>query len=108
MNDEITNGEVKNTEPENNRVEKLLKENLEMTEEIHKMTKKIDRFVFWQKIFGTLQILFIVVPIILGIVYLPPLLKNVLNQYQDLLEDGSGGASKLNPTPLNGLLETLK
>ncbi len=108
MNDEMTNNEINNAELRNNRIEELLEENLELTEEIHKMTKKIDRFVFWQKIFGTLQILIIVVPIVLGIIYLPPLLGNILNQYRELLEVGGNGVSKLNSIPTNGLLETLE
>ena len=98
MNDETINSEI-----ENNKIEELLEKNIEMTEEIHRMTKKIDRFVFWQKIFQTINILIIVVPIMLGIIYLPPLLKSVIGQYQELLETGeSNGVSP------SDLLETLK
>lgn len=98
MNDETINSEI-----ENNKIEELLEKNIEMTEEIHRMTKKIDRFVFWQKIFQTINILVIVVPIMLGIIYLPPLLKSVIGQYQELLETGeSNGVSP------SDLLETLK
>ncbi len=90
-------------EIENNKIEELLEKNIEMTKEIHRMTKKIDRFVFWQKIFQTINILVIVVPIMLGIIYLPPLLKSVIGQYQELLETGeSNGVSP------SDLLETLK
>ncbi len=105
MNDELMNNKIKDDEPKNGKMEELLKRNLELTEEIHKMTKKIDRFVFWQKITWTLNILIIVVPIVLGIIYLPPLLKNTLGQYQKLLEDGSNG---VNSIPSSELFESLK
>ena len=86
MSDKLVNSKTKSAELKDDRIEKLLRRNLELTEEIHKMTKRIDQFVFWQKVLGTLQILIIVVPIILGVIYLPPLLENVLSQYQKLLE----------------------
>ena len=107
MNDELVNSETQSgeDEPKNGKMEELLERNLELTEEIHKMTKKIDRFVFWQKITWTLNILIIVVPIVLGIIYLPPLLKNTLNQYQELLEDGSNGVKSI---PSTELFESLK
>ena len=95
MNDEIKN---ESSKTENNRIEELLERNLELTEEIHLMTKKITRFVFWQKVLGALNILIIVVPLILGVIYLPPLLKTVAGQYLKLIEE-SGGASSLESLP---------
>ena len=56
-------------------IKKLLEKNLELTEEIYKMVKGIKKYIFWQKVFSFLKILIIVVPIIIGIIYLPPLLK---------------------------------
>lgn len=70
-------------------IERLVEENLLLTKEIHKMTKKISIFVRWSRVFSILKILLIVVPIILGILYLPPLLKDVFDQYKDLF--GVGG-----------------
>ena len=96
-------------ETENNKIEKLLEKNIEMTEEVYQMTKKINKFVFWQKIFQTINILIIVVPIVLGIIYLPPLLKGVVGQYQKVLEiDGVNGNSGLDYIPSTELLEVLK
>ena len=82
----------KNTAEEAGQVKKLLEKNLKLTEEIYKMSKSIKSFMMWQKIFGFLKILIIVVPIVIGILYLPPLLKNVFEQYQGLLGiEGDGG-----------------
>ncbi len=96
-------------ETENNKIEKLLEKNIEMTKEVYQMTKKINKFVFWQKIFQTINILIIVVPVVLGIIYLPPLLKGVVGQYQKVLEiDGVNGNSGLDYIPSTELLEVLK
>lgn len=71
-------------------VEKLMEENLRLTEEIYKMTKKINKFVLWSRVFGILKILIIAVPVIIGIIYLPPILKDVFNQYKNLIGIGQG------------------
>ncbi len=71
-------------------IKKLLEENLKLTQEIYRMTKKIKSFIAFQKVMSFIYFLLIVVPIILGIIYLPPLLKNVYSQYSELL-GGEGG-----------------
>ena len=86
-------------------VKKLLEKNLALTEEIYKMVKKVKRYTNFQKVVSFIYLLLIVVPIVLGIIYLPPLLNNVIKQYQDLLgTDATGGAAnaiKNLPTGLN-------
>ncbi|MDD5072111.1 MAG: hypothetical protein PHQ42_05270 [Patescibacteria group bacterium] len=72
-------------------IKKLLEKNLELTREIREMVKGIKRYVFWQRVWGALKILIIVIPIVLGIIYLPALLKDVYRQYQNLLGAGSNG-----------------
>jgi len=66
-------------------IKKLLKENLKLNQEIYKMVKNIKSYIFWQRIFGVIKILIIIIPLIIGIIYLPPLLKQVTGQYQSLL-----------------------
>lgn len=68
-----------------NEIKKLLEKNLELNQDIFKMVKSIKSYILWARIFGVLKILIIVIPIILGLIYLPPLLKNVFNNYQGLL-----------------------
>ena len=80
--------EEETTAKEAGQVKKLLTENLKLNQEIYKMVKSIKSFLFWQRIFGIAKILIIVVPIIIGIIYLPPLLKQVMGQYQSLLGFG--------------------
>ncbi|MFH1426956.1 MAG: hypothetical protein ABIG60_00265 [Patescibacteria group bacterium] len=82
-------------------IKKLLESNLKLTEEIHEMTKYIKKYVFLSKIFGVLKLLLIIVPLIIGIIYLPPLLQDVLKQYQDIL--GISPNLNLNGIDLNSI-----
>lgn len=66
-------------------IKKLIKKNLELTQEIYEMVKSIKRYVIWQRIFTSLKILIILVPIILGIIYLPPIIKDAFKQYRELI-----------------------
>ncbi len=47
--------------------------------------KKIKRYIFWQRTYSLITILFIVVPIILGFIYLPPMLQQLFGTYRDIL-----------------------
>lgn len=67
----------------------LIKKNYELTEEIYQMTKKIKGYITFQKFMSFIYVFIIVVPIILSILYLPPLLKSMMGPYQELL-GGSG------------------
>ncbi|OGF24174.1 hypothetical protein A3H09_02530 [Candidatus Falkowbacteria bacterium RIFCSPLOWO2_12_FULL_45_13] len=75
-------------------IKKLLEKNLEYSKEIYRMTKKIRNYVNFQKVISLIYLLLIVVPLILGLIYLPPLLKGVFDQYKDIFGAGTGeGAS---------------
>ena len=69
-------------------IKKILEENLKLSKETHEMVKKIRSFVVWQQVFGVIKILLIVVPIILGLIYLPALLQNAFAPYKELLGTG--------------------
>lgn len=90
---------IQNLPDESSHIKELLEKNLELTQEIFKMTKSIKSYIVWERVFGVIKLLLIVVPIILGVIYLPPLLKNVIGQYQSLLgtqgNSGSGGFKDL-------------
>ena len=71
-------------------IKKILEENLKLTQEIYEMTKKIKSFITFQKVMSFVYFFLIVGPLVLGIIFLPPLLKNVFSQYSELL-GGEGG-----------------
>lgn len=67
-----------------------MEQNLEYNKEIYRLALRTNRHITFQSVMGAVKLLLILVPIILGIIYLPPLLKNVFEQYQDLLGPISG------------------
>ena len=67
----------------------LLEENLVISRRLESRTKKIERWIFWQNIFGVIKILVIIVPIILALIYLPLLLKPLITTYGQLLAPNS-------------------
>jgi hypothetical protein len=66
-------------------IKKLLEKNLRLTEEIYFMTKKIRGHLFFQRLVSIFYLIIIIAPIILGLIYLPPLLSGFYDQYKDLL-----------------------
>lgn len=91
-------------------IKQLLEKNLELTQEIYEMTRKVSRYIAFQKVMSMIYFLLIVVPIVLSIIYLPPLLKSMFDQYSSLL-GGSGLANPAleqmlqgaNPSSVNGV-----
>lgn len=57
-------------------LKKLMDENLKLAKENREMLKKVKKYLLISRIWGFLKILIIVTPIILGIIYLPPLIDD--------------------------------
>jgi len=76
------------TSDPNDEVKRLLERNLETSEEILRIVKSVRKYVFWQQILSWFKIIVILVPLIVGAIYLPPLLKGVFQQYKDILGMG--------------------
>ena len=72
------------TAPEGESLTTLLQKNLERSDEILKLSKEIKVFIRWQQAWGLIRLLIIVVPIILGFIYLPPLIREAMDSYQSL------------------------
>lgn len=90
-------------------IKELLRENLELTKEIHGMTKKIKNHIIFQRVVSFVYLIIIVAPIIISIIFLPPLIKNILGQYQDLLGGDTGNLLDLLKGASGGLnLDSLK
>jgi len=80
-------------------IKKLLEQNLKLTEDIYAMTKKIKSYLAFQRLVSLFYLFIIIAPIILSIIYLPPLLNNLFDQYKSAL--GTQGASS---STIQGLL----
>ncbi len=89
-------------------IKKMLEQNLKLSSEIYKQTKYIKNYVFWAQISGVIKILLIVVPLVIGIIYLPPILKGMLNQYKSLVgmqsEIGNINLENFDINKINSLL----
>jgi len=66
-------------------IKELLEKNLAVSNEILSTSKYIKNYVIWSQVMGVIKIILIVVPLVLGGLYLAPILKNALEQYQNLL-----------------------
>jgi len=71
-------------------LQKLLQENLEISKNLYEMTKKIKHWTSMQRILAVVKIFIIIIPIVLGLIYLPPLLEKVITPYRELLNMGQG------------------
>lgn len=70
---------------ENQEIKELLEKNLALSEKTVEDLARVRNFIKWQNIWSTVRLLIIVIPIALGFIYLPPLIKDVLNDYIQLL-----------------------
>ena len=90
INTQIEMQNKKNSPDEGNqdsheRILYLLEENMKMNKEIHKIVKKLRSHMFWQSVFGFLKVLIIVLPIVFGIWYLSPYIREMYAQYQQIV-----------------------
>ena len=67
------------------KLEGLLQANLESSAEVLKAVNSIKRYIRWQQVWSTLRFLLIVIPVVLGFIYLPPLIRDALQTYKGLL-----------------------
>jgi uncharacterized membrane protein YukC len=63
----------------------LLKTNLVRSEEILRKISTIKKYVFWQQTWSVVRLLIILIPIIIGFIYLPPLIRDSIDSYRSLL-----------------------
>ena len=75
----------------------LMRNNLEMNKEIYEMLKSVKTYILLQRIWFGLKVLLILVPIVLGVIYLPPLVEDLFHRYQGLLPTAVN--SELDKTP---------
>ena len=93
----------------------VLQKLLEQSEENNQLLRKIRSYQNQQRLFGYLKVLIIIVPIILSIIYLPPLLKPIIDQYMQVLDIGKAANSganinlnQISPDLINSLLQNKK
>lgn len=77
----------------------LIKKNIKLSEDIHEIAVYVKKYIFWSKIFSIFKLFIIIIPLILSIIYLPPLLRQVLDQYEKISSsvDSIPNIEKLSP-----------
>jgi len=64
--------------------------------ELQTLTEKVYNYLWWQRVGYVVKLLLIIVPLILGIIYLPPLLSQIINPYQAVLDSSSDANGNVN------------
>ncbi|OIO46443.1 MAG: hypothetical protein AUJ28_02485 [Parcubacteria group bacterium CG1_02_37_51] len=88
-------------------IKKLLQENLEYSKEIYEINQKVKRYIFWGRIISLVQLLLVIVPIILGIIYLPSLASDFIHNFTGL-NAVKGEVPSVDGGSLNILLDQYK
>lgn len=100
---------LQNTTEKQSELRDLLEENLKYTKEIWKISQKTRRYLVWVQVMDWIKVMLIVIPIILGIIYLPPLIEQWQAQIKEILDPaGSGGGSFEQLKDMKGILDLLK
>jgi hypothetical protein len=63
----------------------LTEQNAILSDEVRTLRKKIERYFLMSNIWTIVKIIFIVGPIIVAFIYLPPLFKDLIAEYQQVL-----------------------
>lgn len=72
----------------------LVQENLKVSKKILETAEKTRSYIFWQSVGSWVRMALWLIPLILAVIFLPPLLAKVYSMYQSLL--GAGGSSGFN------------
>lgn len=67
------------------KLERLLQDNLKSSAEVLAAVKSIKKYTRWQQLWSTFRFFLIAIPIILGFIYLPPIINDALQTYKSLL-----------------------
>ncbi len=79
--------------PLEEQVKVLLEQNLAYSKEIYNLAKQTKRYIFWGRVMSVISlVLFVILPIILGAMYLPTLLNDFMGSF---IPGGAGQAGGL-------------
>lgn len=67
-----------------------MRENLKLSREIIEHTRKTRQYILFGQVLSIVKVVLIAGPIIIAIIYLPPLLQQWFGAYTDLLGGGTG------------------
>ncbi len=85
-------------------LKELIEKNLKWSQIIYEQNRKINNKLLLTAIAEWLKVLLIVVPLVLGVLFLGPLLKGAMSQYGDLLGNGSAPATDTQKDSMSSIL----
>ncbi|MBU2576002.1 hypothetical protein KKF64_02855 [Patescibacteria group bacterium] len=93
LNEQNKSAQPKNqNESKDEVLERLARENLNLTREILEYVKKTKRYILFGQILNVIKVVLIIGPIIIAIIYLPSIIREFISTYSDLLGGGTGNA----------------
>lgn len=72
------------------RLEALMEENLALSREIVEHARKTRKYILFGQVLNVVKVVLIIGPIIIALIYLPPLIKQWFGAYSELLGGGTG------------------
>ena len=66
-------------------LKKIVQKNTQAMEAINLQVFKIRKFIVWTRLISVIKFLLILTPIILSIIYLPPVVKDLIEFYNEIL-----------------------
>jgi len=67
-------------------LKKIIKDNKELLTNLDDRLKRIEKRFIWSSVFGFIKVLIIIAPIIIGLIYITPFLKDFLEIYKPVYE----------------------
>jgi len=80
----------------NDGLKELIEKNIKWSQVIYEQNRKINRRLTWLVVGSYLRLAIIIIPLILAVIFLPPLLEQLWAQYSGMLGGLGGGTSQLN------------
>lgn len=98
---------IEKTEEQSTDLKSLIEKNIKWTQVVYEQNKKIKRRLNLMVWGGAVKWLIILAPVILGIIFLPPLFKQYWSQYGSLLGGIGGGAAVPGGLDINKIIGNL-
>jgi len=89
----------------NDSVKNLLEKNLKWSQIIYEQNRKINHKLMWAAIAGWLRLLLILAPLIIALFYLPPIIKSVWSNFNNITGYSQGAGDSKNGNSLENLLK---
>ncbi len=99
--------EKKNREASLGTIQELLEKNLKWSQIIYEQNRRLSHKLLWSAVASWMRMLIIVIPIILGIIFLPPLIKQFTAKYRGLLNGAKSGQPAGSSSSLEEMLKLL-